>query len=157
MARLDAKRAAKSGDQLAGGHVDRDPLEITVAEGRSQGPAGKGGRPHPVVDDGEEPGLVGDRDVPLRHRLAPVDGAAAQQGLGLDGGAGGEVDDGRVPDVQPAGGHGVAQNPLGLEALGGPRLERLPVDLVAIAPPVLGAVHGQVGLAQQVVGQVVRS
>ena len=49
------------------------------------------------------------------------------------------------------------QDPLGLEALGGPRLERLPVDLVAIAPPVLGSVHGQIGLAQQVVGQVVRS
>ena len=85
------------------------------------------------------------------HRAEVAVGPAGQR-LVADGLAGVEADDGLVVDLDPLVGHGPAQ-PVGqVEAPGPGRAQGAVEDLDAGPTPLLGPVHGHVGVAQQRLG-----
>ncbi len=78
----------------------------------------------------------------------------SHQGLGRDGLAGSEVDDGLITHPQPVLVDGSAQHPLGPQPIDGPGAQVLVEDLGPIAASILGPVEGEIRLLQQTLGAV---
>src|SRR5438094_33829 len=68
-------------------------------------------------------------------------------------GGGGEVDEGRVVDVDTTPGEGVAQHPLRPQAADGLGADLAGEELAAVVAPLLGPVEGGVGVAQGFLGR----
>ena len=103
---------------------------------------------HPRTDVEDEPAVLGrteERAGP-EHPLVGV--RDPQERFGADGPAGVEVDDGLVQQAEAVVVEGVAQRPLGLVPLDLLEPDLVVEQLVAVAPGVLGAVHGDIGVAQ---------
>jgi hypothetical protein len=108
---------------------------------------------HPQVDVGDQPGLLGDgEEVQRRHRhLVPV---PADQRLDADHPGASNVHDRLVDGAQPIGAHGQAQGRFDGDAIGGPGAQLRLVDPHHGVAFALRVVHGEVGVAEDVLDGV---
>ncbi len=106
---------------------------------------------HPLADHQDQPGLLGQRDeAARRHQPVPAT-RPAQQRLRAHDPPGGKLHLRLVVQQQLAARHAVAQVGLRLHRVARPGAHLLGEEAPGVAPRRLGAVHREVGVAQQVV------
>ena len=133
--------------ELARREVDRDPQARMPRLPRLRLRAGFA--QHPFADRHDEAGLLGERDELGRRHQPMVRLLPAQQRLGADDAAAGEVDLRLVVQRELAALERAAQVGLGRQAAAHALVHLRAEELVVAAPRFLGVVHRGVGVAHQ--------
>ena len=108
-----------------------------------------GGFQHPLADFQNQIGVLGDGNEFRRRDLTVFGTAPAQQGFDAGDQAAAQIDLGLVVQGQFIALDGMAQGGFHLQVSQGLGIHRLVVECEGVAPGVLGAVHGGVGVLQQ--------
>ena len=133
---------------LQPGDVDRHPAHgQTRVEPGAALPAGL--PQHPGAQFADQAGILGHGDEARGRNQALLGMGPAGQGLDADQGTGAQVDLRLVVEPQLVQLQGLAQLSLQQDALEGGVGHVLGIELVVVASPVLGAVHGGIGVLQQ--------
>lgn len=146
----DRLREAGVGEVTCGevdGHVGQGPTgELVMPPGRLVDDLDE----DPVVDGGQEPGLLGDLDErPRQDELCGVVVPDPHERFDGDHVAGGEVDDRLVGDAEAVLCDGASQHALRAESADRTGAEVLVEDVGSVTAPVLGSVEGEVCLLEQ--------